>query len=427
MKLQNIHDVEDVLYPFVLNSKLLGNKAFKLDEIKAFLEQLDNPQDKLRVIHVAGTSGKTSTSYYIASLLHSAGLTTGLTISPHLSSITERLQINMQPISDREFCDQLEKFMPIVEKSGLTLTYFVVLVSFIYWYFAKADVDYAVVETGMGGRLDGTNTVNNPDKVCVITDIGFDHMEYLGTTLPAIAAEKAGIIHADNHVYIIEQPKEIMNVFIKRVKEVGAELHVIKENDMVVYRRELVQEGQSYRELPDFQQRNALLAYVVVRKILKGQSLERGVTDKAFKVEIPGRMEIHKLPSGQTIILDGAHNSQKMSALATSIQRKFPQQSMAVLLGMKETKDFQASIDELLPITDEAIATEFEAMQDLPIHSVEPQLLADYLVDNGVPTKVVSDYRQAVDALLDRPERLLLVTGSIYLLGQVKEYLEQTL
>src|SRR5665213_595829 len=201
--------------------------VYNTDRIKMFMDYLGNPQDKLRVIHVAGTSGKTSTSYYVASLLQASGKKVGLTVSPHVDQVNDRLQINLVPLAEAEFCEVLVKFLEVVEKSGFDLTYFELLVALAYWEFERQKVDYAVVEVGLGGLLDGTNVVSSANKICVITDIGLDHITTLGDTLEKIATQKAGIIQEDNVVFAYAQVKEVNDVFITSTKAKHAKLHLL--------------------------------------------------------------------------------------------------------------------------------------------------------------------------------------------------------
>ena len=157
---------------------------YKLDAMQAFMEYLGNPQDKVQVIHVAGTSGKTSTCYYIAALLHGAGYKVGHTVSPHVDEINERVQINLEPLPETQFCEALSEFSDLVAGFDQQLSYFEVMVALAYWYFAKVGVDYAVIEVGLGGRIDGTNVVTRGDKISVITNIGFDHTKIFASGRP---------------------------------------------------------------------------------------------------------------------------------------------------------------------------------------------------------------------------------------------------
>ena len=181
MAIRTIEEAEAALLPYVPLVAQLTGKATTLERaIIPLMALAGNPQDRLKTVHIAGTSGKTSTSYYIAALLGAAGKTVGLTVSPHVDSITERIQINGQPLPDAEFCQELETFLDIVKQAPQPPSYFELLYAFALWVFGRRHVDYAVIETGMGGLYDATNVATRADKVCVITDIGLITYTYPG-------------------------------------------------------------------------------------------------------------------------------------------------------------------------------------------------------------------------------------------------------
>src|SRR5574344_2950696 len=191
-------DVETELLLYA-PSQLYGGDM-QLDRMKLLMEYLGNPQDDLKVIHVAGTSGKTSTTYYIRALLQASSLKTGLTISPHIATIRERIQINGELVEEDSFVDYFNEFYDGVQGFDPKPTFFELVTAFAYWVFKKEKVDYAIIETGLGGRLDATNVVERTDKVSIITPIGFDHTDILGNTLKSIAGEKAEIIQPGSKV-----------------------------------------------------------------------------------------------------------------------------------------------------------------------------------------------------------------------------------
>jgi dihydrofolate synthase/folylpolyglutamate synthase len=420
MKLRNLHEAEEALRPYASAMTRSLRKEASLGPMRQAMAEFDDVQMKLPMVHVAGTSGKTSTTHYIASLLMAAGYTVGHTESPHVSGLNERLQINLEPLDEVRFASMLGDFLERVEKAKLPISYFELLIAFVYDSLYKLGVDWAVIETGLGGTHDATNVADHPGKICVITDIGLDHTAILGNTLTEIAGWKAGIIHAGNTAFMLSQAPEVIAVVQARADKVGATLHVVDEAEQAGLRMEI---GEGINELPLFQQRNAVLAYAAVKDKLSGVSLAEILN--ALRINIPGRMEIHELPDGHTVVLDGAHNPQKMAALAAAFKTRFPGEKAGLLIGMKQSKDFESTLDEIMPFTSSAIVTTFEMQQDMPIHAIPPEKLEAYLTDAGISTRVVSDYRQAFDALLTQSENVLLVTGSIYLIGQVKAQLEQ--
>lgn len=381
------------------------------------MDSLGNPQNLPKSIHIAGTSGKTSTAYYVAALLMQAGKKVGLMTSPHITTINERVQINLEPLPGQEFCAELTIFMNLIEKSGITLTYAEVLYGFAYWEFARQRVDYIVVEVGMGGLLDATNIITRPDKVCVITDIGLDHTHVLGTTLAEITAHKAGIIRLHNPVFCHRQQAEVMEVVTKRSRKMQADLHVVD------------QDGRTPQHLPIFQQRNFSLALEAVGFALarENTTLSQQQIARAAGTHIPGRMETFTIGS-KTIVIDTAHNAQKLHGLCTSIQEQYPGRKIAALVAFIETagRDAKDMMAELKPVVQHMIITELPPGFKLR-KSRDPMELATLAHTLRVPSyQVITDQRAAYQSLLERPEDVLLITGSTYLLEEVRPWLLAT-
>lgn len=389
--------------------------AYTLDRIQSLMQYLDNPQDQFRVIHVAGTSGKTSTCYYMASLLQQAGQKVGLTVSPHVDEINERVQINLTPLPEAEFCKYLNEFLDTVNKSKINLTYFELLVALAFWVFAKQKVDYAVVETGLGGSLDGTNIITRPDKTCVITDIGLDHTHVLGDTLAKITAHKAGIIHNKNPVFVYRQDESVMNAIRKVAKQKQAELHEINQLDFDLLPN----------NLPPFQQRNWFLAKQVVDWVLARddkQPLSTRQQDESTKIVIPARMEKVKV-GDQTLVIDGSHNAQKITALVGGIRQQFAGQPVAALISFVDSKQSQINLalEQLLPIVDSLIITSFSGEQDTLKQSIDPNIIANVCRKLGYEKfSIVNNPEKAFAELMHRPQPVLLVTGSFYLLNHIR-------
>lgn len=412
-----IAEAEMALRPFVpLVAKLSGEDS-TLDRTRPLMAALENPQHKIRTIHIAGTSGKTSTAYFIAALLRATGKKVGLTVSPHVDSITERVQINGEPLPDKKFCAYLSEFLKIIEQGGFEPTYFELLVAFSFWVFEREQVEYMVLETGLGGRYDTTNLAERADKLCVITDIGFDHMNVLGNTLRAITYQKAGIIHAKNPVVMYNQPGEVAETIAQQVTLVGAELHVTSE---------VVERQASPRfilDMPEFQQRNWLLAHAAYVFLQRRDGLPILTAEEIAgtqAIQVPGRMDRRHVGT-KTIIMDGAHNGQKMRTFLKSFQQAYPGVKPAVMIALKEGKE-PAEVAELLaPLASEIIVTTFSTSQDLPARSINPDLLAHIFQAAGAPTvSVEPDYDVAYLRLLSTAGKTAIVTGSFYLLSQLR-------
>ena len=390
-----------------------GRRTYTLDRMRAFMAHIGNPQDKLRVVHVAGTSGKTSTSYYIASLLHEAGKTVGLSVSPYVHEMNERVQLDMHPMPEQQFCRELSEFMGIVEQSGIELSWFECLTAFAYWEFARRGVDYAVMEVGLGGELDATNVVSSRSKVCVITDIGLDHQNVLGDTLAEIAAQKAGIIQLRNPVFVRRQDENVLRVVRDRARQKQADLHTVALEVL----------PDTFDFLPLFQQRNFNLAQAVAAFVCERDGIKHfgaGKLLRAARVRIPARMEVHRV-GGKTVILDSAHNAQKMEALLASLKHRYPSQPIAVLAAFKagQHERIQSTTAVLARAAKHIIVTGYGAQDDV-LYAEDPHLVSALCKVHGFGSvETVGAPQHAWQQLLARPEPVLVVTGSIYLFNDI--------
>lgn len=416
-QINNLAQANQILKTYIPAVKEITGKDITLQRIVPLMKLLGNPEGKLKIIHIAGTSGKTSTAYYAAALLQSAGCKVGLTVSPHIEYITERIQINLQPLSEQEFCRQLSEFLTIIKSADPQPTYFELIVAFAYWYFVKAGVDYAVIETGLGGLHDATNIASRPDKVCVITDIGLDHTKVLGHTVSKIAAQKAGIIHAHNTVFCYKQSPAVMKVVRETAAYQQADLHEI-----------VPAKANSSNALPLFQQRNRNLASVVTDFIIERDKLEPLTPEKrasTMAVRIPARMEVARL-NGKTVIIDGAHNPQKIRALLKSIQHSYPDQTIAVMAGFVQSRPHRlyANLRQLLPAANHLIITSFVPNQEMYTKSSDPVKIAKYCQEQGsTSVEIEPDPKKAFHKLVRRSEPILLVTGSFYLMHHVLPFI----
>lgn len=395
-----------------------------LDHMYELLEFLGNPQKKLQIIHVAGTSGKTSTAYYVASLLKEAGKQVGLTVSPHVDDVNERVQINLVPMPEAEFCSHLEEFLQLIKPCRVVPNYFELFIVFAFWEFAARGLDYAVVEVGVGGLLDSTNVIDDAEKVCVITDIGYDHMHLLGDTLPEIAEQKAGIVQLQNAVFCNQQGKEIMEAILSRAERKHADLHTFKSDGL----------SDEFDFLPLFQRRNFGLALRAAKFVAKRDniiSLNEAAILRAARVHIPARMEEVKL-GDKIVILDIAHNGQKLHGLLTSVHAKYPGRQIAALLRMpvrdRALRRTTEGMQEVTQGVDHVIFTSLAEEGDAPDHSFQPEALAEMCREAGFDSfEVVPDPKAGFDALCARPEQILLVTGSTFLLNHVRPLLASEL
>lgn len=388
--------------------------AYTLERMEQLMEQLGNPQDSYKVVHVAGTSGKTSTAYYTAAFLKQAGKKTGLTVSPHVDEINERVQINQRPLTEKKFCSELTVFLRLVEKTKLQPTYFEVLTAFAFWEFKRQRCEYAVVEVGLGGLLDATNVIHKKQKLNIITDIGIDHEQVLGKTVDLIAAQKAGIIQPYNSVVCYDQGDEVMDIIREVCSQQHAELHEVWP----------LRSSELPHSLPLFQRRNWYLAFAAFGLLADRDSLGE-LTEpqlgQTASVLIPARMERRKIGT-KTVIMDGAHNAQKLEALVASIKHDFPKQKLPILISLVTTKQTRLSqcIEAVLPICQEMIITTFSTAQGEKV-SVDPLKIAEACeaLDFEHWT-IVDDPQNAYKQLLKTKTDTCIVTGSFYLLNHVR-------
>jgi dihydrofolate synthase/folylpolyglutamate synthase len=410
----SLADAEAALNEYIPESRIVTGQNISVQRMRGLMEALGNPHERLRIIHVAGTSGKTSTAYYIAAMLQAAGKHVGLTVSPHIDGINERVQVNLEPLPEADFCRELGEFLEMLERYEPRPTYFELLIAFALWYFDKIGVDYAVVETGIGGLHDGTNVAQDPDKICIITEIGYDHTDLLGNSLKEIAGQKAGIIHAGNHTFMHGQSPEIDGVVRARADKVSATLHIADPDTI---------NGPTSKEslggLPIFQRRNWTLAYEAFRYVCDRDEI--AMSDTQLKATtgttIPGRMERRTL-DGKDLIIDGAHNGQKMNALAESVQTAYPGVKAAVLLCVKKGLSYKDVMQALQPITSKLIISSLRPQQDLPADDSMVREVASLAANGGFDRVIAEpDIGRAVQSLKESEEELLVATGSFHLVA----------
>lgn len=310
-----------------------------LERITAILDLIGNPQDKLKCIHVAGTNGKGSVCSIISTILTDAGYKTGLFTSPHLFKYTERIKIDGKEIDEDVFADKIFKIQKLSEKNGIHLTEFEILTAVMFEYFAENNVDYAVVEVGLGGKYDSTNVIKKP--VCsIITTIDLDHTERLGNTIEKIAEEKSGIIKPNCPVIAAKNNKGI-----KIIKSHTAEGQLIFAKN---YSYELSLQG-------NYQKENLNLAMTAVNLILP--NLDENVIKNALKhVVHHGRFEYFK---DKKVLIDGAHNPNGIKVLRENLDIYFKNVNLRFVFGCLKNKDYTKMVDLLFKEGDEIYFNHF--------------------------------------------------------------------
>jgi dihydrofolate synthase/folylpolyglutamate synthase len=406
---------------------------FDLDRMRTLLKKLGNPHDSFRSVHVAGTKGKGSTCAMIAAMLQACGYKVGLYSSPHLVDIRERICINGEMISHGDFARLVNAAAPIVLRSKPTPTYFDVLTAVAFKHFAEQKIDIAVVETGMGGRLDSTNVLR--PEVTAITSISKDHMAQLGGTLSAIATEKAGIFKTGVPAVTVIQDPDAEAALKRSAEKVGVQLDITGKNVEFSYRFEATRmlgphnriclttansrfEHLAVPLLGEHQAINCGLALNVIDKLkTRGIAInDSRAMEGLAKVSIPGRMEM--VSTTPRVLVDGAHNAASVDALMKAIGQHIPCDSIVVIFGCCADKDVAGMLGRITGGADKVIFTKVES-----IRTADPnELAAQYVEQYGKMAQVAESLEDAL-AIAQRAvtkEDLICITGSFYLVGEAK-------
>jgi dihydrofolate synthase/folylpolyglutamate synthase len=403
------------------------------------LAGVGNPHKKLRTVHIAGTKGKGSTAAMLAAMLSNAGLKVGLYTSPHLMNIRERVQINDEMISEVDMTRLMAKIAPVVKKLVKDEpTFFEIMTTLGFMHFAEQAVDIAVIEAGLGGRLDSTNVLK--PEVCAITSISYDHMDQLGNTLGKIAEEKAGIFKAGVPAVTVPQTDEARKVLVDMAAKVGAPLLFTGKDIEFSYRFESSRaSGPQTRvsltagscrfehlavPLPgDHQAVNCGLALSIMA-ILKDRGFaieEQKAIEGLAKAKLPGRMEtINEMPR---ILVDGAHNAASVEALMRAIGQNISYDSMVVIFGARADKDIRGMLRHIQLGADKVIFTTANS----PKAADPVELAAEYAEQCGKMAQVAPTLEEALD-IAERAvtrEDLICITGSFYLVGRAKQVAEE--
>jgi len=388
--------------------QLQGASAYKKDLTNAYLlaNHLGNPEKNLKCIHVAGTNGKGSTSHMLASILQEAGYKVGLYTSPHLKDYRERIKINSDKISEDFVCDFINTHKEFFEANELS--FFEMTVGLAFDYFAKEQVDIAIIEVGMGGRLDATNIIN--PLISVITNIGLDHTQFLGNTLKAIAYEKAGIIKSKITVIIGEYTPETKPVFVEKA---------LANNSEIFFASELISENYPSDLIGDYQIHNkktvvqtiAILNAQKDFKISESQ-IKSGLLNVAKNTGLEGRwQELGKFPK---IICDTAHNKNGLEVVMSQIQKE-KYSTLHIVLGVVNDKD----LDEILPLFPKE-AIYYFCKPNIP-RGLDAEILkekaATFGLKGAVYNSVSVSYKTALQKATDSD--FIFVGGSTFVVAEI--------
>lgn len=421
-----------------IDESISRRTSYKLDRMRGFLHELGNPHRAYPTIHVGGTSGKGSTSTMIAGALRAAGRRTGLHTKPHLHSMTERARINGCSISRERFAEVLNAMMPAIARTSLRYgrpTFYETLLALAFEYFAEEQVDVAVIEVGLGGRLDGTNVVE--PLVAAITSIGYDHTEVLGETIDEIASEKAGIAKPGVPLVLAPVAESARAVIERYAAQVGAPVVYVADavriepdgpQDARGQALRVRSAGGTYhivlRALGIFQRSNAATAIAVLEQL--GDELRPSPQDVArglFELEIPGRMEqLHGKPA---VVFDIAHNPDKAESLTASLREHFPGRRIHFVVAIGETKDARRIIEIFATLPSTFTFTSFTVTGR---HAIAASRLAAIAESLGTWGRAIDDPIEALSVARRRAEidDVVVVTGSTFVVAQLREWYAPT-
>ncbi len=384
-----------------------GDSAFKKDltNIKLFCDHLGNPQNGFRSIHVAGTNGKGSTSHMLASILQESGLKVGLYTSPHLKDFRERIRVNGNPIGEQSVVDFIDLNKVFLENQQLS--FFEMTVGMAFDHFAKEKVDVAVIEVGLGGRLDSTNIIH--PILSVITNIGFDHMQFLGNTLPEIAFEKAGIIKKNTPVVISETQKETKPVFLSKAKLENAPIYFASDEKFADYPSDL--KG-------DYQEKNksgVLRSIEILRNLdlkISEKAVRNGLNNVVKNTGLKGRWQI--LQENPKVICDTAHNKEGLEIVLAQLKREKANNYLFVLGFVKEK-----NLEEILAIFPKT-ANYFFCKPEIP-RGMEVKELKDKGNEVGLKGQMYPSVRAAYQAAMARASEgdVIYVGGSTFVVAEM--------
>jgi dihydrofolate synthase/folylpolyglutamate synthase len=384
-----------------------GDSAFKKDltNIKLFCDHLGNPQNEFRSIHVAGTNGKGSTSHMLASILQESGLKVGLYTSPHLKDFRERIRVNGIPIGEEsviEFIDSNKVFL-----ENQQLSFFEMTVGMAFEYFAHEKVDIAVIEVGLGGRLDSTNIIR--PILSVITNIGFDHMQFLGNTLPEIAFEKAGIIKNKTPVVISETQKETKPVFLNKSKLENAPIYFASDENFEDYACDL--QG-------DYQKKNkagVLKSVEILRNLdlkISQTDVRKGLENVVKNTGLKGRWQIVR--ENPKVICDTAHNKEGLEIVLAQLKREKAENYFFVLGFVKEK-----NLDEVLALFPKR-AFYFFCKPDIP-RGMDENELQKKALELGLKGEIYPSVKTAYQAAIKVATKndVIFVGGSTFVVAEM--------
>jgi len=410
-----------------LNSFCWMGSRLGLSRIRTLMDRLDNPQDKLQFVHLAGTNGKGSTACFLSSILRTAGYRTGLYTSPFIHTFHERMQVVSASIPDEALDRIVARIRSIAETMDDHPTTFELVTALALVWFAEADCDIVVLETGMGGGMDATNVIVS-HVLSVITPIDMDHMEFLGDTVAKIAAQKAGILKQGRPCVSARQRPEAEAVLREFASSLDVPFQMVDLSKLTPGTFSLHGQTFSFGELHDltirmlgqYQMENAALAITASRVLsangfpISDDHIRRGLADAIW----PGRFEL--CAEAPAVIVDGGHNAQGAQALAHNLARYFPGQKVVFVMGVLADKDLEAIVTPILPLVEKV----YTITPDNP-RAMAAAALAEYLTAQGACAEAASDVNVAMHCAKQTAgaDGVVCYFGSLYSVGDAREAL----
>lgn len=408
-----IEKLLDELYSYSMHGIKLG-----LENIKTLCKEMGEPQKDYKVIHIAGTNGKGSTSTTIETILLEAGYRVGKYTSPHILKFNERIRANGQDITDEDIVKYYQLVKDIVAKTGLRPTFFEMTTAMMFKYFSDLKLDYVVLETGMGGRFDATNVCEA--DICVITNVGLDHIEYLGDTIYKIAKEKAGIIKNCPKVVVANSNSEFLKAISEEKAEIINVLEKYKDARMkldfkeFVTRIEIGEESYDFSLFGDYQFKNFLTAYEVVTEL----GIDREIIKKACK-KVVWQCRFERYLEKPLVILDGAHNEDGMRELCKIIEQGYRSDEVVIITSILKDKDVKHMLKLMKKISDNIV---FTSLEDNPRGTTGEKILEQLEDKRGC--LVENDMKKAYEIAKNLNKKIIVVCGSFYTLSKFKEEID---
>lgn len=471
MEIRTYQEALDYLDSFItpVIFKKIENPSFDpLERMRTLLKLLGNPEKDFKSIVVSGTSGKGSTAYFTSHILATSGYKTGLTISPHLQKVNERLQINGIEISDKEFVRMVTSMIHIIEVMKKTKvgapSYFEILLAMAFKYFSEQKVDISIVEVGLEGKYDATNVLL--PLLVVLTNISLDHTQILGDTVEKIAGEAVSAIKKLKVSQVVVSgifQESILDIVEKRCKEKNAKLLLlgrdfgfkIKKTGLKGSIFDFMSPGKTLEDLKltmvgKFQLENASMAVEAVLNLKKfGFKISENHIRKALKTSFfPGRFEVIRVNSSKFIahgknyepstmnhllILDGAHNPAKMQAFIKSLKTFYPKEHKVFVVAFKEDKSIKEMLEEVMPVAGTIIFTKFSTKTEVKVKaSMGMESIKYYVECIKYKKRAEAIYEEDAEKALNKAltiqqftnSTIVVVTGSLYLVGEIRNLLK---